>query len=124
MDVWVLVPTGLGVNRLLKNDGRISDSWMSRLEIFLGLTKEEIEKNFYKRTETLFSDITFIEKERDAVERSARLYRNRLKEIFAFVSKPYELKNSTNSTMYHLFLASNNEVAVKIGNDIVKKFNK
>lgn len=123
IDVWVLVPTGLGVNRLLKNDGKISDSWMGRLEIFLGLTKEDIERNFYKRTETLFSDITFIHKERDAIERSAKLYRNRLKEIFDFVSKPYELKNSTNSIMYHLFLASNNETAVKIGNDIVKKFN-
>lgn len=123
VDIWVLVPTGLGVNRLLKNNGKISDAWIERLERFLGLTKEEIEKNFYKKTVTLFPEITFIQKEQDAIEKSAKLYRNRLKEVFAFVSKPYELKNSTKSTMYHLFLASNNETAVKIGNDIVKKFN-
>lgn len=124
IDLWVLVPTGLGVNRLLKNDGKISNSWMTRLEIFLGLTKEEIEKHFYKKTETLFSDLMFVQKEKDAIEKSAKLYRNRLKEVFSFVSKPYELRNSTNSTMYHLFLASNTEVAVKIGNDIVRKFNR
>lgn len=123
VDMWVLVPTGLGVNRLLKNNGQISDAWVERLEIFLGLTKQEIEKNFYKKTETLFPEITIVQKEKDAVDRSAKLYRNRLKEVFNFVSKPYELKNSTNSIMYHLFLASNNETAVKIGNDIVKKFN-
>lgn len=123
IDMWVLVPTGLGVNRLLKRNGQISDAWLDRLEVFLGLTREEIEKNFYRKVETLFPDITYIQKEEDAIEKSAKLYRDRLKEVFKFVSKPYELKNSSNSIMYHLFLTSNNETAVKIGNDIVKKFN-
>ncbi|MBY0435124.1 MAG: three-Cys-motif partner protein TcmP [Cyclobacteriaceae bacterium] len=123
IDMWVLVPTGLGVNRLLKRNGQISDAWLDRLEVFLGLTREEIEKNFYRKIETLFPDITYIQKEEDAIEKSAKLYRDRLKEVFKFVSKPYELKNSSNSIMYHLFLTSNNETAVKIGNDIVKKFN-
>lgn len=124
IDMWVLVPTGLGVNRLLKNNGQISEAWLDRLEIFLGMPKEEIEKHFYKKTETLFPDITFIEKEKDAVEKSAKIYRNRLKEVFNFVSKPYELRNSTNSVMYHLFLTSNVETGVKIANDIVKKYNR
>jgi three-Cys-motif partner protein len=123
VDIWVLVPTGLGVNRLLTKNGKISDAWLDRLEIFLGLTRREIENIFYKKIETLFPDITYIKKEEDAIDKSAKLYRNRLKEVFKFVSKPYELKNSSNSIMYHLFLASNNETAVKIGNDIVKKFN-
>ncbi len=87
------------------------------------MTREEIEKRFYKKTATLFEDITFIEKEKNAVEKSAKLYRSRLKEVFEFVSKPYELRNSTNSIMYHLFLTSNNKNAEKIGSDIVKKYN-
>lgn len=124
LDMWVLVPTGLGVNRLLKKNGQISDAWMERLEMFLGLSKEEIEKSFYKKTSTLFPEIMIVQKENDAIGKSAKLYRDRLREIFLFVSKPYELKNSSNSIMYHLFLTSNNETAVKIGNDIVKKFNK
>ncbi|MBX2912271.1 MAG: three-Cys-motif partner protein TcmP [Cyclobacteriaceae bacterium] len=124
LDMWVLVPTGLGVNRLLKKNGRISDAWIERLEIFLGLSKEEIENSFYKKVSSLFPDITITQKEHDAIGKSAKLYRDRLKEIFSFVSKPYELKNSSNSIMYHLFLTSNNETAVKVGNDIVKKFNK
>lgn len=123
LDMWILVPTGLGVNRLLKKNGQISDAWLEKLEIFLGLSREEIEKRFYKKTPTLFEDITLIEKEKDAIENSAKLYKSRLKEVFEFVSKPYELKNSSNSIMYHLFLTSNNKTAEKIGSDIVKKYN-
>lgn len=124
IDMWILVPTGLGVNRLLKKNGQISDAWLEKLEIFLGLTREDIEKRFYKKLATLFEDITHIKKERDAIENSAKLYQSRLKEVFEFVSKPYELKNSSNSTMYHLFLTSNNKTAEKIGSEIVKKYNK
>ena len=123
IDMWILVPTGLGVNRLLKRNGQISDAWLEKLEIFLGLTREEIEKRFYKKSATLFEDITHIEKEKNAIESSAKLYQSRLKEVFEFVSKPYELKNSSNSTMYHLFLTSNNKTAEKIGSEIVKKYN-
>jgi len=123
LDMWILVPTGLGVNRLLKRNGQISDAWLEKLEIFLGLEREEIEKYFYRKTATLFEEITFIEKEKDAIENSAKLYKSRLKEVFDYVSKPYELKNSSNSIMYHLFLTSNNKTAVKIGDYIVKKYN-
>lgn len=124
IDMWILVPTGLGVNRLLKRDGQISDAWLEKLELFLGLTREQIEKKFYKKKATLFEEITIVEKEKDAIENSAKLYKSRLKEIFDFVSKPYELKNSSNAVMYHLFLTSNNKAAEKIGNDIVNKYNK
>jgi len=123
IDMWVLVPTGLGVNRLLKKNGEISDAWLEKLEVFLGLTRDEIESHFYKKTPSLFQEFTFIEKT-DAIEKSAKLYRSRLSEVFKFVSKPYALKNSTNSTMYHLLLASNTQAAVKIGDDIVKKYSK
>lgn len=123
IDMWILVPTGLGVNRLLKRNGQISDAWLKRLESFLGLERNEIERWFYKKVETLFENITFVEKENDAISISAKLYQKRLKEVFKFVSKPFELRNSSNSVMYHLFLTSNNKTAEKIANDIVKKYN-
>ena len=124
VDMWILVPTGLGVTRLLKSNGQISDSWMERLEKFLGLTREEIEKKFYTKAiaQTLFGEETNIVKILNTVKISAEIYKERLKKVFKFVSLPYELRNSQNSVMYHLFLASNNKSAVKIGNDIVKKY--
>jgi three-Cys-motif partner protein len=123
IDMWILVPTGLGVNRLLKKNGDIEETWLERLELFLGLSRDEIESRFYKKKATLFADVTHIEKEKNAAINSAKLYQSRLKEVFEFVSKPYEIKNSSNSIMYHLFLTSNNKAAEKIGSDIVKKYN-
>mgnify|MGYP006170064403 CR=1 FL=1 len=44
--------------------------------------------------------------------------------LFKFVSKPYILKNSSNSVMFHFLMVSNNESAVKVANEIVTKYNK
>lgn len=125
VDVWILVPTGMGVNRLLKKDGNISDAWLSRLEKFLGMTKEEILPYFYqeKVVYTLFGEERKVSKEHNAIQKSALLYEDRLQSLFKFVSKPYVLKNRMNSVMFHLFMASNNKTAVDIANDIIKKYN-
>jgi len=124
IDFWVLVPTGLGVNRLLTKSGDITDAWLKRLEIFLGLSREEIKKIFYTRSPqvNLFGDENY-DKDSDAVNKSAKLYRDRLNEIFSFVTEPYIIKNSSNSIMFHFFMASNNKFASKIANDIIKKYN-
>ncbi|MGB4769810.1 MAG: three-Cys-motif partner protein TcmP [Chitinophagaceae bacterium] len=126
VDVWILVPTGMGVNRLLKNDSNISDAWVAKLEIFLGMEKEEIIKYFYKEkvSHTLFGEETITSKEDKAIEKSALLYRERLAKLFRFVSEPYILKNRSNSIMFHFFMASNNKSAVKVANEIVAKYNK
>lgn len=125
VDVWILVPTGMGLNRLLKNNGNIRDAWILRIEKFLGLKKEEILPYFYQEAKiyTLFGEETKVTKEENAIEKSARLYEDRLKSLFKYVSKPYVLKNKMNSTMYHFFMASNNRTAVNIANDIIKKYN-
>lgn len=126
VDVWILVPTGMGVNRLLKNDSNISDTWVSKLETFLGMDKDSIIKHFYKEkvSHTLFGEETTTSKEDKAIEKSALLYQERLAKLFSFVSEPYVLKNRSNSIMFHFFMASNNKQAVKIANDIIGKYNK
>jgi len=126
VDAWILVPTGMGVNRLLKNDGNISDAWLERLELFLGMDKDSIKNHFYTESvvPTLFGDEVVINKETKTIEKSAELYHKRLKTLFDFVSKPYILRNSTNSIMFHLFMVSNNKTAVKIANEIINKYNK
>lgn len=124
VDIWILVPTGMGVNRLLKNDGNISEKWIERLVRFLGMNEDEIRDYFYKtRTvQTLFGEETEVSKEEKAIERSAELYAERLGQIFKYVSVPYILRTKSNVTMYHFLMASNNPSAVKIANDIVKKY--
>ncbi len=122
IDMWILVPTGLGVTRLLKNNGEIEDSLMERLKTFLGLGSEEIKNYFYKSVSTtnLFGeDETLLVKERRIAQKAAELYRERLNSIFKHVSKPLQMTNSKGSIMYHFLMCSNNRVAAKIANDIV-----
>lgn len=122
IDLWILVPTGMGINRLLKRNYNISESWLTKLETFLGLPRNEILEYFYKQrsTLTLFGQENLIEKEKDAIEKAGILYRQRLNEIFNFVSEPFKMKNSTGTLMYHFMMASNNKTAQKIANDIIK----
>jgi three-Cys-motif partner protein len=126
VDVWILVPTGMGVNRLLKNDGNISNAWIEKLETFLGMERQEIIDYFYTQqvVPTLFGDEIVTTKEDRAIEKSAELYQERLNKLFKFVTKPYILKNKSNSTMFHFLMATNNKSAVKIANEIILKYNK
>lgn len=122
VDLWILVPTGIGISRLLKNDGNISEAWLSKLEKFLGLDQEEIKVHFYKTKEqnTLFGIETIIEKEKNTVNKAGELYKQRLNTIFKFVSESFVMKNSTNSIMYHFMMATNNPTALKIANEVIK----
>jgi len=123
IDLWILVPTGIGVNRMLVNDGNISDSWYSKLEKFLGLHREEIRKIFYKSViqKTVFDeDLTIEYKENNSVAKIHKLYKERLLTVFKFVSDPFVMRNSSNSIMYHFMMATNNAAALGIANDIVK----
>lgn len=126
VDAWILVPTGMGVNRLLKKNGKISDAWIDRLQVFLGMEKDEIKSYFYKESTvlTLFGEETVINKEEKAVEKSAELYQSRLKDLFDYVSDPYILRNKSKSIMFHFYMVTNNKNAVKIANEIILKYNK
>jgi three-Cys-motif partner protein len=122
IDLWILVPTGIGVSRLLKKDGNISDAWLNRLEKFLGLSKDKVKNHFYKEQQlnTLFGSETVVEKEKNAVIKAGQLYKERLNTVFKFVSEPFVMKNSTNSIMYHFMMATNNRNALKIANEVIK----
>lgn len=123
VDLWILIPTGMGINRLLKINGEISEVWLQKLTTFLGMNESDIRNLFYK-TKTiynLFGEETHIQKEKNTTEKAATLYKNRLNELFKYVSNPYSLKNSTGSIMFHFCMATNNPTAFKIANDIIKK---
>jgi len=55
-DIWILVPTGVIVNRLLDRAGKLVFS--DKLKSFFGLSIDEIEAHFYeeKKEQTLFGE--------------------------------------------------------------------
>ena len=95
----------------------------SKLEVSLGLTRDEIKKHFYKSNtvNTLFGEVTKMQKEKNAIDKAGELYKKKLNEVFKFVSQPLQLKNSIGSIMYHFMMATNNAAAFKIANDVIKK---
>lgn len=122
IDLWILVPTGAAVNRLLKRKGLSPENWFKSLGEFFGVESDQIKERFYKVNPqmNLFGQTEHLKIDK-AVEEAAKLYKERLNTIFKFVSNPLEMRNSKNSIIFHFFMASNVKVAMNIANDIVKK---
>jgi three-Cys-motif partner protein len=125
IDLWLLFPLGIGVNRLLTKTGDIPESWRRRLNLLLGT--EDWYDEFYKVeiTPTLFGD----DKERvvkATMETIARDFTDRLKEVFAGVAEePGVLRNSANNPLYLLCFAVGNErgkdIALRIAQHLLKE---
>lgn len=121
-DVWILVPTGVIVNRLLDKAGKLEFS--DKLESFFGLPIAEIKSFFYeeKKIPTLFGEEEIITKVSKPIEKIANLYAQRMKTIWEHVTEePLVLKNSNNVPIFHFVFASNNKNAKKIAKQIIDK---
>ena len=80
IDLWLLFPLGIGVNRLLTRSGEIPEQWRKKLNLLLGTN--EWYQEFYKvrTTPALFDDdTTHIVKAK--METIGRYFNNRLKEV-------------------------------------------
>lgn len=124
IDLWLLFPLGIGVNRLLTRSGDIPAAWRARLNLLLG--SEEWYEAFYRAdtTPTLFGT------ELDRVTKASMdviggYFNNRLKGIFVGVADPPGvLRNSTNNPLYLLCFAVGNKagapIALRIAEHLLK----
>ena len=125
IDLWLLFPLGIGVNRLLTKSGEIPESWRRRLNLLLG--SENWQDEFYDIQTT--PDIFGNEQERvvkATTETIGRYFNNRLKNIFAgVVDEPGILRNSANNPLYLLCFAVANErgkdIALRIAKHLLKE---
>jgi len=121
-DIWILVPTGVIINRLLDRQGKLKN--IQKLCSFFGLTEDEIRKEFYTQNvyNTIFGEETKIEKIREPIRKIADLYVKMMKGIWEHVSnKPLIMKNTKNVEIFHFVFASNKSAGLKIANDIIGK---
>lgn len=123
IDLWLLVPLGMGMNRLATKSGKLPDSWRQRMDAFLGTAAWYDE--FYKvKTEpTLFGDQQVQVKA--SMDVMARYFNKRLSEVFVgVVDEPGVLWNSANNPLYLLCFAVGNErgkeIALRIANHLLK----
>ncbi len=121
-DLWILIPTGVIVNRLLDRKGELTH--IEKLKSFFGKDEDFLREYFYnKRTvDTLFGETEIIEKVKEPIQKIAELYIEQLHSIFKHVTpKPLVLHNSRNTPIFHFACASNNLTAVNIANEIINK---
>jgi three-Cys-motif partner protein len=124
IDLWLLFPLGIGVNRLLTRSGDIPEGWQRRLDTLLGTADWRDEFYEVERRPTLFGG----EEERvikASTETIGRYFNKRLEEVFAGVAEhPGVLRNSANCPLYLFCFAAANErgakVALKIANHLLK----
>lgn len=121
-DIWILVPSGVAINRLLDRKQQLK--YGNKLEEFFGLSIEEIKDIFYrdKKEETLFGSVEDIQKITNPILKIMEIYIRQLKSIWNYVTEsPLILKNSRNTPIFHFLFASNNKTALKIASEIVEK---
>lgn len=109
LDVWVLFPSGMGLNRLLTKSGDIPQEWQDTLDRSLG-TKEWLSAFYRSEQEAdLFEGPrSKTVKDADPIKLET-FYLDRLRTIFPTVmNKCVRLTNSKDQTMYLLCFASAN----------------
>lgn len=113
----------MGVTRLLPRDQRPSSDVEEQLSKVMGST-DWIDQIYQPPAQlSLFADLEpALSRETLRAEWLASLYTQQLGSLFSNVSKPVLMKNSTNSVLYALCLASHNKTAVKITNDIFGRY--
>ena len=125
IDMWLLFPLGIGVNRLLTRSGAIPASWRERLTKLLG--RDDWYDEFYRveTTTTLFGDDES-RVVRASIDTIGRYFNERLRSVFfAVANEPKVLRNSKGSPLYLLCFAAGNEngsrIALKIANHLLSK---
>ena len=123
IDLWILFPLGVAVNRMLTKDGQIDEKWKRKLDEIFG--RGDWYDAFYQANPqaSLFGEATEMQKTADFSVILA-YYVDRLKTIFPHVAEnPLQLRNSKNNPLYALFFAAGNpkggEIAVRIAQHIL-----
>lgn len=120
IDLWLLFPLGIGVNRLLTKSGEIPDSWRHRLTALLGT--EDWYEAFYKveASVDLLGD-TGAQVIKASMDVIGAYFLARLRTVFSgVVEQPGILRNSSNNPLYLLCFAVGNARAKPIAFRIAK----
>lgn len=116
----------MGVTRLLPRDQNPNPGIIEQLSKVMGSTNwiDQIYQEPPGVQLDLFGNPTGPTFSRDTIQAEwlASLYTEQLGSLFPHVSRPVLMRNSTNSVLYALCLASHNQTAIKITNEIFNRY--
>ncbi|GDX40111.1 hypothetical protein LBMAG21_04030 [Armatimonadota bacterium] len=125
VDLWLLVPIGMGVNRMMTKEGLPPQAWQDRLTRFLGT--DEWKERFYKPAPVEARGLFDEDAQSVKVANYAALeqyFVERLQPLFGkecVAPKPLTQYNSHNSPMFLLCFASANPTGVKIAHHLLTR---
>jgi len=97
----------------------LTQAQIERMNRFWGST--DWRDDIYEEVPTLFGPVPM--KIRSTTgERLGRLFKNRLEEVFPYVTEPLLMTNSKNAPLYCLMLAGHYEVGAKIVQEIFGRY--
>ena len=124
IDMWLLFPLGIGINRLLLKSGDVPLPWRTKIDRLLGTVDWYDE--FYRREKE--TDMFGNETEsviKASMETIGHYFVKRLESVFAGVARaPGVLRNSANNPLYMLCFAMGNKrgksTGLRIANHLLK----
>lgn len=124
IDLWILFPLGVAVNRMVTRDGKINEAWRKKLDIMFGDTGWY--DVFYREfvSYDLLGERAELKKVAD-FNSIGQYFVTRLKTVFYQVAEnPRPLLNSRNNPLYLLCFATGNPrgapIAMRIADHILK----
>ncbi|MEO5799164.1 MAG: three-Cys-motif partner protein TcmP [Gemmatimonadales bacterium] len=125
IDLWLLYPLGIGVNRLLTRTGVIPPGWQRRLTLLLGNEEWREEGYSVEKVTNLFGEDDE-QLTKTTMEVLGSRFNQRLATIFPGVAEPAGiLRNSRGTLLYLLCFAAANErgapTALKIANSLLRR---
>ncbi len=116
----------MGVTRLLPREQNPDLEVVRQINKVMGNTEwiTQIYKESPVTQLDLFGNLSEPTLSRDTIraEWLASLYTEQLRLLFPHVSRPVLMRNSTNSVLYALCLASHNQTAIKITNELFNRY--
>ncbi len=129
IDLWVLFPVGVAVNRMLTKSGEIPTLWQKKLDVLFGT--QDWRKHFYEPESSEQMSLLPGENVENlrkiaSFTKIAGYFVKRLKTIFpGVVEEPLMLENSRGNPLFALCFAAGNKkghrIATKIATYIIKK---
>lgn len=124
-EVLINFPLDMAINRLIKVDGQIPDTWRGQLDAFFpaGWWDEA-----YSRDAGLFAgpwageldERALIAKRRDARDRLLKFYLRHLEDAFGHVSQPKLIRNTKGHPLYYLIWAGPHAAGLKGANYVLQ----
>lgn len=125
IDLWLLVPLGIGMNRILTRSGDIPSEWRTALDRFLGTPDWYDAFYAVDQDQLLLGFDDEPRRVKASMEVMAKFFVDRLRTIFPGVAEPGVLRNSANCPLYLFCFAAGNErgkdPALRIANHILKE---